>query len=77
MPIFYFDYRSEGNLVQDGLGTELDTLEEARAAAVHVLAAMAQARWERSEPHEVVIEVRNERQVVLQVVLTLEISQLA
>jgi hypothetical protein len=77
MPIFYFDYRSDGNLVQDRLGTEFDTLEDARAAAVHVLAAMAHGRWERSEPHEVVIEVRSEGKVVLQVVLTLEISQLA
>ena len=77
MRIYHFDYRDNGSLVRDKLGTEIDSFEEARIAAVSVLVELAHDRMQAPEPHQLSIEVRDERQPVLLVVLTLEVRQLA
>jgi hypothetical protein len=49
MPTYHFDYRENGTVVQDRLGSEIGSLEEARAAAIDMLVAMAHERWGKVE----------------------------
>ena len=41
MPIYFFDYRYNGDVVRNDIGTPMDSFEEAKAEAVRVLADLA------------------------------------
>jgi hypothetical protein len=76
MPTYHFDYRDNGTLACDHLGTRLHSFEEAKVEAVRALVELARDEIQGPEPRELAIEVREDGGPILQVVLTLEVKQL-
>ena len=76
MAIYHFDYRDNGKLIADYVGTPLDSFEEAKVEAVRALAELAKDALQGPERRQLAIEVRAVDQPVLQIVLTLEVEPL-
>jgi hypothetical protein len=74
--IYHFDYRDNGKLIADYVGTPLDSFEEANVEAVRPLAELAKGALQGPERRQLAIEVRAVDQPVLQIVLTLEVGPL-
>ena len=60
MPRFYFDVNDGAVFTTDEIGVELDGIEAARQEAGSALAGFARDLLRDGQPHEVVIEVKNE-----------------
>ena len=74
MATYYFDYRENGVLFVDSIGTVFETAAAARLDAVHALMEMARDSIQEAEARKLSIEVRAEGRAVLRLVLTLEVQ---
>jgi hypothetical protein len=72
MPLYHFDTRDNGALIQDDVGTELADLDAARQIATASLAELAMDVLPGSERRVLIVEVREGRQPVLEARLTFE-----
>jgi hypothetical protein len=79
MPRYYFDLWEDGDVAVDDEGMELRDIKAAREEAARSLGDMARDAFSRSSrntfTHDMAIEVRDAAGPVLQVKLSLAISQ--
>ena len=75
MTVYHFDYRCDGVLVADAIGTALDTFADARTEAVRALGDLMRDELRGARRRQIAIEVREGARPVLQVQLTLEVRQ--
>jgi hypothetical protein len=77
VPLYFFDSRDGETFIEDDVGLEFATLEEARDEATSALATMAKEALPGSERRELVIEVRDAlREPVLRTCLVFEAIRL-
>ena len=74
MPRYFFDYRHDGNLARDEVGTSMDSLEEAKVEALEALAELA-GELPGLLRHQLSIEVRDADVPLLNVVMTINVKQ--
>ena len=60
MARYYFNFYQGAELVRDGEGTELDSVDTAVQVATHSAAEIGTGRLAKGDVSDVVIEVRNE-----------------
>jgi hypothetical protein len=72
MPIYFFDTRDGDTFVSDDDGEELSDLAAAKAVASISLAELARDVLPESERRVLIVEVRDEKRLVLEARLTYE-----
>ncbi len=60
MPRYFFDIRDDAAFSKDEIGVELDGIEAAQQEAGCTLDGIAKGLLQDGQPHEVVIEVKDE-----------------
>ena len=70
--IYFFDTRDNDVFIEDDVGTELNDLEEVKAVAAVSLTELARDVLPGSMQRDLAVEVRDERQPVLQAKLRFE-----
>ena len=72
VPLYFFDTRDNDNFIEDDVGIELPDLEAVKAQAARSLAELARDVLPGSLQRDLAVEVRDERQPVLQAKLRFE-----
>ena len=72
VPLYFFDTRDNDNFVEDDVGVELSDLDAVKAQAARSLAELARDVLPGSLQRNLAVEVRDERQPVLQAKLRFE-----
>lgn len=77
MPRYFFDTRDDGQFIADEVGAELPDLEAAKRIAAQSLTELARDVVHTSTRRVLTVEVRDERQPVLEARLVFEAILLA
>jgi len=72
VPLYFFDTRDNGEIIQDDVGIEFNDLDAVKSHAALSLAEMARDVLPGSTQRELSIEVRDMNQPILRDVLTFE-----
>ena len=74
MSRFYFDYRDNGNFVQDKVGTRFTSSEEAKIEASKAMTEFARDMLSGAVERTLAIEVRDDTGPLLRVTLHFEVE---
>jgi hypothetical protein len=72
VPLYFFNTKDNGTLVEDEVGSELPDLEAAKAQAAMALVELARDVLPGSTRRTLTVEVRDERRLVLRANLIFE-----
>jgi hypothetical protein len=72
MPLFFFDTRDGDSLIRDDIGEELPDLETVKRVAAKSLAELAEDVLPGSIKRVLKVEVRDDRQAILEACLAFE-----
>ena len=76
MPMYYFDYRHDGTVARDDIGSPMRSFDVAETEAVRALTELAKDELQKPLGRRLAIEVREGHVPVLEVVMTVEVNQL-